>query len=81
MRYLTNVAPLNNYRLACTFDNGIEKIADITQYLQSEVFRPLQKPEVFKQVQNREYYVEWLDGEVDLSVDTLWHIGVVLQGV
>lgn len=81
MRLLTNVSPLSNYRLACTFDNGTEKIADITQYIQSEVFKPLQKPELFNKVQNRGYYVEWLDGEVDLSADTLWHIGVALQNV
>ena len=81
MRLLTNVVPLSNYRLACTFDNGIEKVADITPYLQSEAFKPLQKPDLFNKVQNRNYYVEWLDGEVDLSADTLWHIGVALQNV
>jgi hypothetical protein len=79
MRLLTNVAPLSNYRLVCTFDNGIERIADISPYLQSEAFKPLQKPELFNEVQNRQYYVEWLDGEVDLSADTLWHISTVLQ--
>ena len=78
MRLLTNITPLSNYQLGCTFDDGIEKIADITQYLQSEAFKPLQEPELFNNVQNRQYYVEWLDGEVDLSADTLWHIGVVL---
>jgi hypothetical protein len=79
MRLLTNVVPLSNYRLVCTFDNGIERIADISQYLQSEAFKPLQKPELFNEVQNRQYYVEWLNGEVDLSADTLWHISTVLQ--
>ena len=81
MRLLTNIEPLSNYRLVCTFDNGIEKVADISQYLKSEAFLPLQKPELFNSVQNREYYVEWLDGEVDLSADTLWHIGVALEKV
>lgn len=81
MRILTNITPLSSYRLACVFDDGVEKVADITQYLQSEAFRLLQKPELFNKVQNRHYYVEWLDGEVDLSADTLWHIGVALQNV
>ena len=76
MRLLTNVAPLSDCRLACTFGDGIERVADISPYLQSEAFRPLQKPELFNKVQNRQYYVEWLDGEVDLSADTIWHIGV-----
>ncbi len=30
-------------------------------------------------VQNRQYYVEWLDGEVDLSADTLWYIGELIE--
>ncbi|CAN5234902.1 hypothetical protein BH09BAC4_BH09BAC4_14580 [soil metagenome] len=81
MRLLTDVTPLSSYRLACTFDNGIEKVADITPYMQSEVFKPLHNTDVFNSVQNRQYYVEWLEGEVDLSADTLWHIGVVLQNV
>ena len=75
MRLLTNVAPLNNYRLVCTFDNGVEKVADISHYLESEAFKPLHNLQLFSKVQNREYYVEWLDGEIDLSADTLWHIG------
>jgi hypothetical protein len=79
MRHLTSITPLGNYRLACQFDNGVEKVADITQYLQSEAFRPLQNVDLFKTVENKEYYVEWLDGEVDLSADTLWHIGVDIQ--
>ncbi|GAB2529257.1 DUF2442 domain-containing protein [Spirosoma aerophilum] len=79
MRFLKSIKPVINYRLVCAFDNGVEKIADITQYLGSEAFKPLKDPDVFNNVQNKEYYVEWLDGEVDLSADTLWHIGVVLQ--
>ncbi|ADB41999.1 DUF2442 domain-containing protein [Spirosoma linguale] len=81
MRFLTNIKPISNHRLVCTFDNGVEKIADITQYLGAEAFKPLRDLDEFNKVQNKEYYVEWLDGEVDLSADTLWHIGVVLQNV
>jgi hypothetical protein len=79
MRFLTCIKPLSDYRLVCTFDNGIEKVADLTQYLQSEAFKPLQNPELFSEVQNRQYYVEWLGGDIDLSADTLWHIGTGLQ--
>lgn len=79
MRLLTRVIPINDYKLICLFDNGIEKVADVSQYLQSEAFRPLQNPALFKKVQNKEYYVEWLDGEVDLSADILWHIGELIQ--
>lgn len=75
MRQLISVTPVSDHKLICLFDNGVMKVADITQYLQSEVFQPLQKPELFNQVQNQQDYVEWLNGDVDLSADTLWHIG------
>lgn len=58
MRFLTYIKPLSDYRLVCTFDNGIEKVADLTQYLQSEAFKPLQNPDLFSGVQNKQYYVE-----------------------
>ena len=79
MRLLTKVAPLPDYRLACTFEDGTEKIANISQYLHSEVFKPLTDLRLFNTVQNRQYYVEWLDGEVDLSADTLWYIGELIE--
>lgn len=75
MRILTNIEPIDDYKLICTFEDGTNKIADVSQYLKSEVFEPLQNPDLFDKVKNRHYYVEWLDGEVDLSADTLWHIG------
>lgn len=79
MRLLTDITPLPDYRLICTFDDGTKKVADISQYLQSEVFKPLQNTELFNSVQNQQYYVEWLDGEVDLSADTLWHVGELVE--
>lgn len=78
MRHLISVTPVHDHKLICTFDNGVRKVADITRYLQSEVFKPLQKPELFSQVRNHQDYVEWLNGDVDLSADTLWHIGEVI---
>ena len=75
-RQLISVTPATNHKLVCLFDNGEKKVADITQYLHTEVFRPLQKVELFNQVRNQQDYVEWLNGDVDLSADTLWHIGI-----
>ncbi len=76
MRTLSAVEAMDNYKLQCTFDNGIKKIADISVYLKAAAFRPLQQPNIFKKVSNRSYFVEWADEEIDLSADTLWHIGV-----
>jgi hypothetical protein len=76
MRMLKKVTLKDDYLLVCRFDNGIEKWADIKPYLHSEAFAPLQKMSVFYAVQNNAYYVSWLNEAVDLSADTLWHIGV-----
>lgn len=75
MHVLSQVIPLSDYQLALTFDTGETKVADIKPYLQTEAFRSLQNHMLFNTVANKVYYVEWLDGEVDLSADTLWHIG------
>ncbi len=75
MRNLVAVKANGNYTLDCLFDNGVLKVADVTLYLQSEVFRPLQDPTIFVQVTNNQNYVSWLNEQVDLSADTLWHIG------
>lgn len=75
MRTLTDIKPLNNYRLKCLFNDGTEKIADIKPFLDKEAFRPLTDPHVFTStLYNGGYFVAWKNGEIDLSADTLWHI-------
>jgi hypothetical protein len=74
MRKLSDVKPLDNYRLKCLFADGTTKIANIKPYLDKEAFKPLSDPLIFKSVRNGGYFVEWVNYEVDLSADTLWHI-------
>jgi hypothetical protein len=76
MRTLSSVVALDNNRLQCTFDTGETKIADISIYMNAPVFEPIKQSKVFEQVSNKKYFVEWEEYEVDLSADTLWHIGV-----
>lgn len=79
MKKLKSVIPLDDYTLACVFDDGMEKIADIKPFLQSEVFNSLLDLVKFKKVKNNLFFVTWLDEEADLSADTLWHIGVPVE--
>lgn len=75
MRTLTDIKPLSNYRLECTFNDGTKKIADIKPFLDKEAFKPLADPFIFTSaLYNGGYFVEWKNYEVDLSADTLWHI-------
>jgi hypothetical protein len=75
MRKITTLVPTDNYILQVLFDNGTQKVFDLKPYLHLPVFSELEKPEQFKKVVNKGYYIEWSSLEVDLSADTLWHEG------
>lgn len=73
---ILSIQPMDNFKLMCTFSDGSIKIADAIPYLKGEAFKPLLKPGMFSKIKNRKFYVEWPEYELDLSADTLWHIGV-----
>ena len=75
MRTINNIEILDNYKLRCTFSNNIVKVADVSIYLDAPAFAILKNKAVFDTVINKNYFVEWSDYELDLSADTLWHIG------
>jgi Protein of unknown function (DUF2442) len=75
MRTITNIKALSDHRLECVFNDGSKKIADIKPFLTAEAFKPLLDPHIFSStLSNQGYFVEWLDHDIDLSADTLWHI-------
>jgi Protein of unknown function (DUF2442) len=77
MKSLIHIEPLENFRLKCIFSDNKIKTADLNSYLrQGEAFKPLLNKENFNRVQNRSYFIEWPEYELDLSADTLWHIGI-----
>jgi hypothetical protein len=75
MRILNSVKPLDDYILDCEFTDGISKKVDIKPFLDKEAFKPLSNGANFLKVVNKNYFVEWLGLEIDLSADTLWHLG------
>jgi hypothetical protein len=75
MKKITKVEIKPPYEIVCTFEDGTIRIADLSQLFKSPVFKPLLNPTNFLNVENRGYFVEWPDWEVDLSADTLWHLG------
>ncbi len=79
MRKIRVVCAIDGYLLECSFEDGSRRIADIKPYLKSEAFQSLQEVAVFKRVTNNGDYVSWQNEEIDLSADTLWHIGKVVE--
>jgi Protein of unknown function (DUF2442) len=75
MRTIVSIQPMENFKLLCSFSDGSTKIADTSPYLKGEAFKPLLNPAEFSKIENRKLYVEWPEHELDLSADTLWHIG------
>ncbi len=76
MRNIQSILATDTFQLECVFDDGVKKTADITPYLNAEAFKPLTDIHIFKQVKNNKNYVSWHNEEVDLSADTIWHIGI-----
>lgn len=69
--YVKSVRPLADYRLELAFENGEQRIFDLTPYLGRGVFSRLQNPALFRMARVVAGSLEW-PGEVDLSYDTLY---------
>ncbi len=76
MKKIIKIEILPPSEILCYFEGGIIKKADISEYLKAPVFEPLNNRINLLKGENRGYYVGWPDWEVDLSADTLWHLGI-----
>jgi len=76
MYRISEIKPLNNFILSCRFSDGVLKTIDLKPILNKEAFLPLRDENNFKKVVNKNYFVEWLGLDIDISADTLWHWGV-----
>jgi hypothetical protein len=76
MYELNQIKPLADYILECRFSNGVSKNVDLKPFLNKEAFVPLKEDGNFKKAVNKSYFVEWMGLDIDLSADTLWHLGV-----
>ncbi len=73
MRKIASLKPADNFILYLEFEKGEKKIFDLKPFLKFPAFKPLNNPEAFKKVINKQYFIEWTSLEIDLSADTLWH--------
>jgi Protein of unknown function (DUF2442) len=78
MRKIILLSATEDFQLRLEFDDGTEKKFDMKPYFKLPVFSILKNPDIFKQVTNRIYYIEWPGQQIDLSADTLWHEGKII---
>jgi hypothetical protein len=69
------VAPLPDYRLMVTFENGERRIFDVTPYLDQGIFRELKDLSLFNSVRVQFDTVEWANG-ADLCPECLYAEGI-----
>lgn len=70
---VSQVEPLSAYRLLLSFNNGEERIFDMTPYLSKGIFTSLQDPAYFNAVRAIGGSIAWPD-EQDLCPDTLYEL-------
>ncbi len=68
---ITDVKPLDGYRLLLTFTNGEQREFDMTPYLEIGVFKELKNESLFNSAKAALGTVTWQNGQ-DLCPDTFW---------
>ena len=66
---------LNNYKIALMFNNGENKVVDLKNELNGEVFVPLRNLDYFKNFQIKYNTIEWENG-ADYAPEYLYKIAV-----
>jgi len=67
---IAEVIPKENHLLYIKADDGQVGLFDVTPYLESEAFAPLNDRSEFERIHNGKYFIEWECG-ADLSADTI----------
>ena len=74
-----DVCPNQDYTINIVFDNGEEKVFDVTPYLDRGIFRELKDKTLFQTVKPSLGSVQWKNGQ-DFCPDTLYLEGKHLIG-
>ena len=80
MIYVTAVKYDSGYRLRVTFNDGSERLVDLKNHLDGEVFEPLQEIERFKTARlNSDLDTVVWDNGADMAPEFLYEIGVPIE--
>jgi len=76
---IQEVEPIDNYQLIVTFTNGIKKLFNCKDKLQSEQYSALKDSSLFKSVKidTNGYALSWTD-DIDISENELWTKGKII---
>jgi len=69
---------LGDFKILIKFNNGINKVVDLENELNGDVFEPLKNPAEFKNFKISFNTIEWPNG-ADFAPEFLYQIGVIKQ--
>ena len=75
---VVDVKPLENYRLLLKFENGEQRIFDISTYLEMGKFSDLKNVGMFKAVKISFDTIQWPNG-LDFDPDFLYEKSILIQ--
>lgn len=77
MKYpnVISVKPILEYKVLIKYDNGENRIFDVSPYIIGEWFGKLAIPEVFKTVRPAGNTIEWIDGQ-DIAPHELYELSI-----
>ncbi len=79
MHYVIEATYLSGYKLVIRFENGQEKLVDLTSHLDGPVFEPLKDPQFFRSFMvNPDIDTITWPNNADFSPDFLYEIGLDL---
>ncbi len=71
---ITEVEPKEGYKLLLTFENGEQKIFDMSPYLDTGIFKELKDVAIFNSVRVSFDSIEWAN-EADIDPEVLYEHG------
>jgi hypothetical protein len=72
--WVTEAAYMGDYKIALTFNDGVQKTVDLKTYPFDGVFQPLRDIENFNRVHLSDWTVEWYNG-ADIAPERLYELG------
>lgn len=70
---ILSVKPLDDKMMILTFASGEKRLYGATPLLDYPAFQPLKDDNVFKNAKVEHGVVVWLDGEIDIAPETMYH--------
>jgi hypothetical protein len=69
--WVTNAAYLGDYRIALTFNDGLNKVVDLKNYPFTGIFEPLKNIEKFRNFHLSDWTITW-DNGADIAPESLY---------